>query len=210
MSPALRSRDIVGRYACVVSRVRHNTEGDSTMTAIATLHDLMIHQLRDIYSAEKQLVSALPKVAKKAQAAELQAAIRTHLAQTEQHVQRLEQVFQELGETPKGVTCKGMKGLIDESDELLGEDVDPGVLDAGIIADAQRIEHYEIAAYGTVCEYAKSMGHMKVASLLHDTLEEEKNTDKLLSSLAEGGINTLASRDGLETMGARDRGAMRA
>ena len=129
------------------------------MTAIATLHDLMVHQLRDIYSAEKQLVTALPKVAKKAHAPELAAAIRTHLAQTEQHVQRLEQVFQELGESPRGVTCKGMKGLIEESDELLGEEVDPSVLDAGIIADAQRIEHYEIAAYGTVCEYARSMGH---------------------------------------------------
>jgi ferritin-like metal-binding protein YciE len=183
-------------------------KGDTTMTAIATLHDLMVHQLRDIYSAEKQLVSALPKVAKKAHAPELAAAIRTHLAQTEQHVQRLEQVFQELGESPKGVTCKGMKGLIDESDELLGEDVDPGVLDAGIIADAQRIEHYEIAAYGTVCEYARSMGHTRVASLLHDTLEEEKNTDKLLTNLAEGGINSLASRDGLETMGSRDRSSL--
>ena len=177
------------------------------MTAMATLHDLMIHQLRDLYSAEKQLVSALPKVAKKATAPELQAAIRTHLTQTEHHVERLEQVFQELGETPKGVTCKGMKGLIDESDELLGEDVEASVLDAGIIADAQRIEHYEIAAYGTVCEYAKSMGHMKVASLLHDTLEEEKSADKLLSTLAEGGINTLALRDGLETMGTRERSA---
>jgi ferritin-like metal-binding protein YciE len=180
-------------------------KGDTTMTAIATLHDLMVHQLRDIYSAEKQLVTALPKVAKKAHAPELAAAIRTHLAQTEQHVQRLEQVFRELGESPRGVTCKGMKGLIEESDELLGEEMDPSVLDAGIIADAQRIEHYEIAAYGTVCEYARSMGHTRVASLLHDTLEEEKNTDKLLSNLAEGGINSLASRDGLETMGGQDR-----
>ena len=175
------------------------------MPAIATLHDLMIHQLRDLYSAERQLVQALPKMAKSASAAELQTAIREHLTQTVGHVARLEQAFEVLGESPRGVKCKGMEGLLEEGKELLEEDVDPDVLDAGIIAEAQRVEHYEIAAYGTACEFAKSMGHLHVASLLQDTLEEEKETDKLLTTLAEGGINALAARDGLETMGLNDR-----
>ena len=177
------------------------------MTAIATLHDLMIHQLQDLYSAERQLVQALPNMAKGASAAELQAALRAHLTQTEGHVARLEQAFEVLGESPRGVECKGMEGLLAEGKELLEADVDPGVLDAGIIAEAQRVEHYEIAAYGSACEFARSLGHLQVASLLHDTLEEEKEADKLLTTLAEGGINALAARDGLETMGVQDRTA---
>jgi ferritin-like metal-binding protein YciE len=166
---------------------------------MSTLRDLMIHQLRDLYSAEQQLVKALPKMAKSANAQELQTAIRTHLEQTEGHVVRLEQALEELGETPRAIHCKGMEGLIKEGEELLEEDIDPEVLDAGMIAAAQRVEHYEIAAYGTACEFAKSMGHTRVASLLNETLDEEKATDQLLTNLAEGGINLLATRDGLET-----------
>ncbi|MDP1861103.1 MAG: ferritin-like domain-containing protein [Gemmatimonadaceae bacterium] len=129
---------------------------------IATLHDLMLHELRDIYSAEQQLVKALPGMSKAATSEELQNALQSHLAQTEQHVSRLEQVFEILGESPRGVKCKGMEGLITEGKGLLDEDIDPEVLDAGIIAAAQRVEHYEIAAYGTVCEFARSMDHSEV------------------------------------------------
>ena len=166
------------------------------MPAIATLHDLMIHQLRDLYSAEKQLVQALPKMAKNANAPELQDALRTHLQETEEHVSRLEQAFEMLGVTGRGMKCKGMEGLIEEGQELFEEDVDPEVLDAGIIAAAQRIEHYEIAAYGTVCEYARSMEHEELLSLLDSTLAEEKQADKKLTTIAESGINAMAEMGG--------------
>jgi ferritin-like metal-binding protein YciE len=176
--------------------------GGHTMPALSTLHDLMVHQLKDLYSAERQLVQALPKMAKGANAPELQVAIQNHLEQTKGHVARLEQVFEVLGETSRGPACKGMQGLIEEAEGLLDEEqVDPDVLDAGIIADAQRVEHYEIAAYGTACEFARSMKHERVVSLLQETLDEEKEADRLLTSLAEGGINALAMRDGLEAMG---------
>jgi ferritin-like metal-binding protein YciE len=181
--------------ACGASRAGTRLRWENgTMRAIATLHDLMVHQLQDLYSAERQLVQALPRMAHEASAAELQAALRAHLTQTEQHVARLEQAFQVLGESPRGGPCKGMEGLLAEGRDLLDANVERGVLDAGIIAEAQRVEHYEIAAYGSACEFARSMGHLQVASLLHDTLEEEKEADKLLTTLAEGGINELAAR----------------
>ncbi|MCC6927606.1 MAG: ferritin-like domain-containing protein [Gemmatimonadaceae bacterium] len=163
---------------------------------LATLHDLMVHQLKDLYSAERQLVQALPRMAKNATSRDLQDAIRKHLDQTEEQVTRLEQCFELLGESSRGPRCKGMEGLIEESKDLFEEDVDEDVLDAGIIANAQRVEHYEIAGYGTVCEYARSMGHEEIAALLEATLEEEKEADQRLTSLAEGGINALAERDG--------------
>jgi ferritin-like metal-binding protein YciE len=169
--------------------------------ALATLHDLMVHELRDLYSAERQLVQALPKMAKNASSEELQTAITNHLAETEEHVSRLEQVLEGLGESLRGPKCKGMEGLIEEGKSLLEEEADEEVLDAGIIASAQRVEHYEIAAYGTVCEYARIMGHSEALQLLEQTLEEEKTADALLTSLAEGGINALAERDGQEGMG---------
>ncbi len=162
--------------------------------SIATLHELMVHELKDVYSAERQLVQALPKMAKHATSPDLQNAILTHLAQTEGHVERLEEVFKLLGESKRVQKCKGMEGLIEESKELLDEDIDPEVLDAGIIASAQRAEHYEIAVYGTVCEYARAMGHDDVLALLEATLEEEKAADQLLTELAERGINDLANR----------------
>ena len=166
------------------------------MPAIATLHDLMIHQLRDIYSAEKQLVQALPKMAKNATSSELQDALRSHLQETEEHVARLEQAFEMLGVTGRGMKCKGMEGLIEEGQELFEEEIEPEALDAGIIAAAQRIEHYEIAAYGTVCEYARSMEHDELLSLLDSTLAEEKQADEKLTSLAESGINAMAEMAG--------------
>ncbi|MBC7896671.1 MAG: ferritin-like domain-containing protein [Cytophagaceae bacterium] len=163
---------------------------------MTTLHDLMVHELKDLYSAERQLVQALPKMAQSASNSELQVAIATHLEQTKEHVARLEQAFEMLGESGKGMKCKGMEGLIEEGKSLLEEDIDPDVLDAGIIAAAQRVEHYEIAAYGTVREYARTLGHDEIAALLTATLDEEKSADQLLSGLAEGGINALAERDG--------------
>ena len=171
---------------------------------IATLHDLMVHELRDLYSAEQQLVKALPRMSKAATSEELQKSLQSHLAQTEQHVSRLEQIFDILGASPRGVKCKGMEGLIEEGKGLLDEDIDPEVLDAGIIAAAQRVEHYEIAAYGTVCEFARSMDHAEVVALLGATLAEEKEADEILTGLAEGGINALAARDDQEDMGSED------
>ncbi len=169
---------------------------NGTMAALNTLHDLLIHQLRDIYSAEKQIVKALPKMAKRANSDELQAALTSHLDETEEHVERLEQAFELLGVNSRGPKCKGMEGLIEEGKELLEEeDVEPNVLDAGIIAASQRIEHYEIAAYGTVCEYARRMGHDDLLTLLELTLREEKTADATLTTLAETGINAMAGAE---------------
>lgn len=164
--------------------------------SLATLHDLMVHELKDLYSAERQLVKALPAMAKKATSTELRTAITNHLAETEEQVSRLEQIFESLDESPRGQKCEAMEGLIEEGKSLMEEDADPDVLDAGLIVAAQKVEHYEIATYGAVCEYARMMGHTDVASLLEQTLDEEKNADALLSKLAEGGINALAERDG--------------
>jgi len=179
------------------------------MPALNTLHDLMVHQLKDLYSAERQLVQALPRMAKHASSGELQVAIENHLEQTETHVSRLEQCLELLNESTRGPKCKGMEGLLEEGKELFEEEVDPEVLDAGIIAAAQRVEHYEIAGYGTVCEYARIMGHDDVRQLLQSTLEEEKEADVLLTSLAEGGINALAERDGQVEMGSKEQPATR-
>lgn len=171
---------------------------------IATLHDLMVHELKDLYSAEKQLVQALPKMARNATSEDLQVAFTNHLEQTKEHVARLEQAFETLGVSARGMKCKGMEGLIEEGKSLLDEDIDPEVLDAGLIAAAQRVEHYEIAAYGTACEYARSMQHEELVELLEQTLNEEKEADALLTALAEGGINALAERDGQEEMGVEE------
>jgi|RhiMethySRZTD1v2_1073278.scaffolds.fasta_scaffold156679_3 ferritin-like metal-binding protein YciE len=169
--------------------------------SLATLHDLMVHELKDLYSAEKQLVQALPRMSKGANSEQLRRAFDNHLAETEQQVARIEQIMDSLGESPRGQKCAGMEGLIEESKTLLKEEkqeADPDVLDAGIIVAAQKVEHYEIAAYGAVCEYARMMGHTEAVQLLEQTLEEEKNADKLLNEIAEGGINALAERDGRE------------
>jgi ferritin-like metal-binding protein YciE len=157
-----------------------------------TLRDLYIDELKDLWSAEKQLVKALPKMAKAATNSELSKAFTTHLRQTEQHVQRLEQIFNELGESPRGKKCIGMEGLIEEGEELVKEDPEPEVLDAGLIMKAQHVEHYEIAGYGTARTYARLLGSENQAQLLQQTLDEEGNTDKLLTQLAEGSINIEA------------------
>lgn len=164
------------------------------MRSLDTLQDLLVHQLRDLYSAEQQLVNALPKLAKNASEDELKDALTMHLAETEVHVERLEQVFDLLGAKARASKCKGMEGLIDEAKDMLDEDAENEVLDAGIIASAQRIEHYEIAVYGTCREFARALGYHEIVTLLDQTLDEEKAADTKLTELAEGGINALAEQ----------------
>ena len=155
------------------------------------LRDLLVEELTDLYSAENQLTKALPKVAKNADDPQLKKAIEHHLQETEGHVQRLEQIFGKLGKSPKGKTCEGMKGLITETDERIKEGGEPAVLDAGLIADAQRVEHYEISAYGSARTFANLLGEKEIVQLLEATLKEEKAADVKLTSLAEG-INVEA------------------
>jgi len=159
---------------------------------LETLQDLLIDELKDLYHAEGQLTKALPKMVKAATNAELKKAFEVHLEETKAQIERLEDVFKLLDEPAKGKMCHAMKGLIEEATELMGEDADEDVMDAGLIACAQRIEHYEIAGYGTVRTYAKSLGHSDVSKLLQQTLDEEGATDKKLSKLAESTINVNA------------------
>jgi ferritin-like metal-binding protein YciE len=161
------------------------------------LKELYIDELKDLYSAENQLVRALPKMAKAASSEELREGFEKHLEQTRGHVQRLEKIFQALGESPKGKTCKGMQGLIEEGSEATEEDYEGSVMDAALIGAAQRVEHYEIAGYGTVRSMAETLGESNHVSLLEETLEEEKETDEKLTVLAEQ-INTQANESGNE------------
>ena len=155
------------------------------------LRELLVEELKDLYSAETQLTKALPKVAKNATDPQLKRAIESHLKETEGHVERLEKIFEQLDESPKGKTCEGMKGLITETDERIKEGGVPAVLDAGLIADAQRVEHYEISAYGSARTFANLLGEKQIVTLLEATLKEEKAADQKLTSLAEG-INVEA------------------
>jgi ferritin-like metal-binding protein YciE len=157
-----------------------------------TLQKLYTDELRDLYNAENQLLKALPKMAKAASSEELKEAFEKHLEQTKGHVERLEQVFEELGEKPKGKTCRAMKGLIEEGSEILGEDGEESVLDAGIIVAAQKVEHYEIAGYGSVRTFAHLLGKDKSAELLQTTLDEESETNEILNKLAESVVNPEA------------------
>jgi ferritin-like metal-binding protein YciE len=149
------------------------------------LTHLYVDQLRDLYNAETQLVTALPKMAKAANSNELRSGFEQHLEQTRGHVDRLERVFASLDESPKGKKCAGMKGLIDEGSELIKEDLPAEELDAGLIAAAQRVEHYEIAAYGCVRTYAELLGDDENAALLNQTLDEEKETDEKLTEMSK-------------------------
>jgi len=163
------------------------------MAEAGTLHDAFIDELRDTYDAEKQLIKALPKLAKASSSAELKAAFEEHLEQTLKHVERLEQVFEEMGETARGKHCEGIAGIIAEGKTIMDEDFDEMTMDACLIAAGQRAEHYEMAAYGTLVAWAEGMGHSDAAQLLQETLDEEKAADQKLSSLAEGGINQQAA-----------------
>lgn len=159
------------------------------------LRELYIDELKDLYNAENQLVKALPKMAKAANSGELRSGFEEHLEQTKGHVQRLEQIFEMLGESPKGKKCKGMEGLIEEGSEMIEEDFEGSVKDAGLIGAAQRVEHYEIAGYGTVKAFAETLGENEHVSLIEQTLQEEKDTDKKLTELAEQ-INSQATSEG--------------
>jgi ferritin-like metal-binding protein YciE len=154
-----------------------------------TLHDLLIDQLKDLYSAESQLVKALPKMAKAASNAELQAGFEEHLEQTKEQAARLEKICKNLGVSPKGKTCAGMEGLIEEGKELMEEDAAASVLDAGLIAAAQKVEHYEIAAYGTARTWAEQLELDDAVGLLEQSLAEEKETDEKLSEIATSIVN---------------------
>jgi ferritin-like metal-binding protein YciE len=156
---------------------------------LETLRDLYIDELKDLYSAEKQIVRALPKMAKNAAHPELKEAFTNHLAVTEGHVSRLEEIFESLESSPRGKKCVGMEGLIEEANELLAEDADEDVVDVGLISKAQHVEHYEIAGYGTVRTWAQMLGEDRHVELLQQTLDEEKNADSLLTELAESAVN---------------------
>jgi ferritin-like metal-binding protein YciE len=157
-----------------------------------TLEDLYIDLLKDIYSAEKQLVKALPKIAKAAQSSDLQRAFQEHLSRTEEHVERIERIFSDLNASPRGKKCVGMEGIVEEGNELMKEKVQPDVLDAGLIAGAQKVEHYEIACYGTARTWAQRLGYHDAARLLQQTLEEESTANEKLTQIAESHINVEA------------------
>ncbi len=158
-----------------------------------SLRELFVEQLKDLYSAENQIIKALPKMMKAADSEELKSAFEDHLEVTKKQVERLDQIFEELDESPRGKKCVGMQGLLEEGKELMGEDAEPEVMDAGLIASAQHVEHYEIAGYGCVRTYAQLLGLKNAAKLLQQTLDEEKETDELLNQLAEN-INVEAEK----------------
>ncbi len=163
-----------------------------------TMDDLFLNELKDVYNAEKQITKALPRLAKAAAAPELEKAFTQHLKETQGQVQRLERVFKELGQAARGKKCKGMEGLLEEGKDVLEEDGEPAVIDAALIASAQRVEHYEIAAYGCLRTYAQLLGYGDADRLLEQTLKEEEATDKALTDLGQGGINQAAVAAGGE------------
>lgn len=163
---------------------------------LKTLEDLFHHELKDLYSAETQLVKALPKMANAATHEELRAGFEGHLEETKGHVQRLEKIGQDLGLTLTGHKCKAMEGLVEEGSDMIHEDAEDTVRDAGLIGAAQRVEHYEMAGYGTARALATCLGHDEAAELLGATLEEERATDQKLTDLAESAINIEAAQAG--------------
>ena len=164
------------------------------MADTQTLHDAFLDELKDAYDAEKQLTKALPKMAKAANSPELKQAIENHLEETRQQVTRLEQVFAAIEEKARGKHCEGIAGIIEEGQSAMQEEYDEATADALLIASAQRAEHYEMAAYGTLVAWARAMGHDDAADLLQETLDEEKAADEKLNELAEGGINEQAAQ----------------
>ena len=170
---------------------------------LPSLRELFINELRDIYSAENQILKALPKMVKAASSEDLKNAFSEHLEQTKTHVQRLEQIFDRLDAKPKGKKCKGMEGIIEEGKGLLEEDAEDEVMDAGLICAAQKVEHYEMAVYGSVRTLARQLGDDESAELLQETLDEEGETDKKLTELAESSINQEAASQPAEAHAGR-------
>jgi len=157
------------------------------------MQDLFVEQLRDVYNAENQIVKALPKMVRTASSEELRNAFEEHLEQTKGQVERLEEVFQQLGLRARGTKCAGMEGLIEEAKEMMSEDYEESVMDAALIAAAQKVEHYEIAIYGTLRTWARRLGHDDVAELLQETLNEEGEADQKLTEIAESMVNVEAA-----------------
>ena len=162
------------------------------------LADLFHDTLKDIYFAEKKILTALPKMAKAAQNEELSAAFEKHHSETEGQIERLEQVFEEIGEKPQGKTCAAIMGILDEGKEIMEEYKGSPALDAGLLAAAQAVEHYEISRYGTLCTWAEQLGHEKAVKLLGENLDEEETTDEALSELAESVVNQQAQAEAAE------------
>lgn len=162
------------------------------MQKINSLDEMFLLEVKDLYHAEKQLTKALPKAAKKSSSPELKSALEEHFRQTEGHVNRLEEVFKMLGQTPKAKTCEAMKGILEEAEEILNSKADASVRDAAIIGAAQKVEHYEIASYGTIVQWAAQMGRDDIKKILAQTLDEEEDADRKLSELAKTSINSRA------------------
>jgi len=198
----LRKKEIAAGNACGHSEEKQNKR--KKIMKLDSLRTLWIEEMRDLYNAENQLLKALPKMAKKATTPELKEAFETHLDETQTHVERLEEIFTRLGKKPSGKTCKAMKGLIEEGSEMMSEDGIDSVIDAGIIAAAQRVEHYEIAGYGVVRTFASILGEDEAEDLLQETLDEEGAADEKLTEIAEGIVNDEAEEAGEveETVGA--------
>ena len=165
-----------------------------TSETFNSLDELLLFEVKDLYDAEQRLVKALPKMEEKATNPELKKAFRQHLEETKQHATRLKQVFEELDESPEAETCEAMKGLIEEGESIVNADGDKSVIDAALIAAAQRVEHYEISAYGSARAFAKQLGLSRVASLLGETLDEESSADAILSRIAESSVNQESAR----------------
>jgi ferritin-like metal-binding protein YciE len=161
---------------------------------LASLHDLMLEELRDCYHMEKQIVKALPKVIKNCTNKELRKGLEEHLEETKGQVERIEQCFELLEMTPKAKKCEAMKGILSEGEELMGEDAPDSVMDAGIISACQKVEHYEITSYGTLCTWCDQLGLNKVSGLLKQNLNEEKAADEKLTKLAESAVNSAAEK----------------
>jgi ferritin-like metal-binding protein YciE len=166
------------------------------MATLSSPRELLVEELKDLYSAENQLIKALPRMAKAATSDELKNAFQTHLEQTKEHAVRLEKVMKQLGESPKGKTCKAMKGLIEEGKEAMEEDAEDVIMDLALITAAQKVEHYEIAGYGCARTLAELSGEKKIAATLQETLDEEGETDKLLTEVAMGlNVEQVANAD---------------
>jgi ferritin-like metal-binding protein YciE len=163
------------------------------MAKLKSLDDLLLHELRDLYSAEKQLMKALPKMAKAATSEALKEAFQEHLAVTEKQIERLDEIFTELDKSSRGPKCAAMEGLVEEASELMKEDAEETVMDAGLIASAQRVEHYEMAGYGCARTFARTLGYDRIAEMLQETLDEEAEADEKLTALAESEINVQAA-----------------
>jgi ferritin-like metal-binding protein YciE len=189
----------------LASRLPGNSERNH-MPKINTLHDVYVEQLKDLYSAETQLIKALPKMAKAANDATLKQGFEEHLEETKVHAERLEKIFEELGEKPTGKKCKAMAGLVEEGSEAIGEDASPEAKDAMLIAAAQRVEHYEMAGYGCVKTYARLLGFADAAKTLEETLGEEVAADEKLTEAAES-INVEAEKGGEEESDEKENGS---